>query len=133
MTISVIGAGYVGLVTAALFSELGNEVYCVDISKERVEMLKKGKVPFFEPGLGEFLSKNAKQKRLFFTTSYQDSVPKSQAVFICVGTPPKNNGEADLTYLFNAVEETAKNLSGYTLIAIKSTIPIGFEDDLEAT
>lgn len=133
MTITIIGAGYVGLVTAAVFSDLGNKVYCVDISKERIEHLKSGKIPFFEPSLDEYILRNVKNKRLFFTTSYQDAVPRSQIVFVCVGTPPKENGDADLSYLFTAVTETAKNLSGYTLITIKSTIPIGFEDDLEAT
>ncbi len=134
MTITVIGAGYVGLVTAAVFSELGNKVYCVDIVREKVEGLKRGKVPFFEPSLAEYIKRNVDSKRLFFTTSYKDSIPRSQIVFICVGTPPKENGEADLTYLFAAVEQTAKNLkSGYTLITIKSTIPIGFENQLEQT
>ena len=134
MTLTIIGAGYVGLVTAAVFSELGNKVYCVDIIPEKIEGLKKGTVPFFEPSLSEYITRNVKAKRLFFTTSYKESVPKSQVVFICVGTPPKETGEADLTYLFSAVEETAKNLkSGYTLITIKSTIPIGFEDQLEAS
>lgn len=131
MTLTIVGAGYVGLVTAAIFSELGNKVYCVDVVKEKIEGLKNGKVPFFEPSLAEYLQRNVKEKRLIFTTSYKESVPKSQVVFVCVGTPPKENGEADLTYLFAAVEETARNLSGYTLITIKSTIPIGFEDDLE--
>mgnify|MGYP001558947467 CR=1 FL=1 len=133
MTITVIGAGYVGLVTAAVFSELGNKVYCVDIDKQKIASLKRGQIPFFEPSLPDYIARNVNSSRLAFTTSYKDSVPKSQVVFICVGTPPKDNGEADLTYLFTAVEETAKNLSGYTLITIKSTIPIGFEDDLEAT
>ena len=133
MTLTVVGAGYVGLVTAAVFAELGNKVFCIDINKERIEGLKKGKVPFFEPLLPEYISRNYQAKRLFFTTSYRESVPKSQVVFICVGTPPKENGEADLSYLFAAVEETARNLAGYTLITIKSTIPIGFEDDLEST
>lgn len=133
MTITVIGAGYVGLVTAAVFSELGNKVYCIDVVPERIENLKKAIVPFYEPSLKEFIERNLKSKRLIFTTSYNESVPKSQAVFVCVGTPPKEDGEADLTYLFAAVEETAKNISGYTLITIKSTIPIGFEDDLEQT
>lgn len=133
MTLTIVGAGYVGLVTAAVFSELGNKVYCIDVNEERIAGLKKGKVPFFEPSLPEYLERNIAAKRLFFTTSYSQSVPKSQIVLICVGTPPQESGEADLTYLFQAVEETAKNLSGYTLITIKSTIPIGFEDDLEAT
>lgn len=133
MTLTVVGAGYVGLVTAAVFSDLGNKVYCIDIDKAKIENLKKGKVPFFEPSLPEYIQRNVASKRLVFTTSYNTSIPKSQIVLICVGTPPKENGEADLTYLFQAVEETAKNLSGYTLITIKSTIPIGFEKDLEAT
>lgn len=132
MTITIIGAGYVGLVTAAVFSELGNKVFCVDIDKERIENLKKGIVPFFEPQLSEYLLRNVEQKRLIFTDSYKDSVPLSQAVFICVGTPPKENGEANLAYLFKAVEETAKNLNKYALIVIKSTVPIGFESELEA-
>lgn len=132
MTLTIVGAGYVGLVTAAVFADLGNKVFCIDINKQRIEGLKRGKVPFFEPLLPEYIKRNLSQKRLFFTASYKESVPKSQVVFICVGTPPKDNGEADLTYLFAAVEETAKNLSGYTLITIKSTIPIGFEDDLES-
>lgn len=133
MTITVIGAGYVGLVTAAVFANLGNKVYCVDVLKDKIDDLKKGKVPFFEPSLEEYVQRNIKEKRLIFTTSYSQSIPYSQTVFVCVGTPPKPDGEADLTYLFSAVEEVAKNLKGYTLITIKSTIPIGFEDDLEAT
>lgn len=133
MTITVIGAGYVGLVTAAVFAELGNKVFCLDLNSDKIEGLKRGKIPFFEQSLPEYIQRNVDGKRLFFTTSYQSSVPKSQIIMICVGTPPKENGEADLTYLFSAVEQTAKNLSDYTLITIKSTIPIGFEDDLEAT
>lgn len=132
MTITIIGAGYVGLVTAGVFSELGNKVFCVDIDKERIENLKNGIIPFYEPQLSEYLIRNVKQKRLIFTDNYKDSVPLSQAVFICVGTPPKENGEANLDYLFKAVEETAKNLNKYALIVIKSTVPIGFESELEA-
>lgn len=132
MTITIIGAGYVGLVTSAVFSELGNKVYCVDVDKDRVKNLKKGEVPFYEPQLSEYLIRNINKKKLFFTDSYKESVPNSQIVFICVGTPPKENGEADLKYLFSAVEETAKNIKNYTLITIKSTVPIGFESELEA-
>jgi len=131
MTISIIGAGYVGLVTAAIFSEFGNKVFCVDISADQIDKLKKGEVPFYEPGLNEYLRRNSEEGRLHFTTSYKDSVPNSEVVFICVGTPPGKNGEADLSYLFAAIEQTAKNLTGDTLIVIKSTFPIGFEDELE--
>lgn len=132
MTLTVIGAGYVGLVTAAVFSELGNKVFCLDIDHQKIAGLKRGKVPFFEPSLAEYVKRNIAQKRLYFTTSYKESVPKSQIVIICVGTPPAKNGEADLSYLFSAVEETAKVILRYTLITIKSTIPIGFEQDLAA-
>ena len=133
MTLTVIGAGYVGLVSAAVFSDFGNKVFCIDINKGRIKDLEKGKIPFFEPQLDEFIKRNLKSKRLFFTTSYSESVPKSQVILVCVGTPPKNNGEADLSYLFGAVEEASKHFSGYTLIVIKSTVPVGFEDDLERT
>ena len=131
MTLTIIGAGYVGLVTAAVFSELGNKVFCVDTNNDKIEGLKIGNMPFFEPSLAEYVKRNQEAKRLFFTTSYKESVPHSEIVVICVGTPPKENGEADLTHLFSAVEEAAKNIASYTLITIKSTIPIGFEDDLE--
>lgn len=133
MKISIVGTGYVGLVTGAIFADLGNEVCCVDINKERIGGLKKSKVPFFEPGIAELVGKNVNKKRLNFTTDYRDCIPESKVVFIAVGTPPKENGEADLTQLFSAVEETAKHLKGYTIIAIKSTIPIGYEKELEET
>lgn len=131
MTLTVVGAGYVGLVTAAVFADLGNKVFCVDIDKEKIRNLKKGKIPFFEPSLADYIQRNL-NKNLFFDISYSQTIPKSQVVFICVGTPPKESGEADLSFLFAAVEATAKNLKGYTLITIKSTIPVGFEDDLES-
>ena len=131
MTISIIGTGYVGLVTGAVFADLGHEVFCVDIDKEKIAKLKKGVIPFFEPGLEELVKINLDQERLIFTDSYSDSVSDSKVVFICVGTPPKENGEADLTYLYQATESVAKHLKGYTLIAIKSTVPIGVEKELE--
>lgn len=131
MTLTIIGAGYVGLVSAAVFSELGNKVFCLDVDKKKIENLKIGRIPFFEPSLLEYVNRNVSQKRLFFTTSYKESVSHSQVVIICVGTPPAASGEADLTHLFAALEEAAKNISGYTLIAIKSTMPVGFEQELE--
>lgn len=131
MTVTVIGAGYVGLVTAAIFSEFGNTVYCVDVIEEKIQGLKKGIVPFFELSLPEYIQRNVEKERLFFTTDYKNAVLNSEIIFICVGTPPTNDGEADLTYLFSAVEEAAKNIKDYALIVIKSTVPVGFEDDLE--
>src|SRR3972149_11214372 len=115
MTISVIGAGYVGLVTSAVFSDLGNKVYCVDNDIKKIRLLKKGKIPFFEPMLADYIKRGIFKKRLIFTSLYKQAIPKSQVVLICVGTPPKNNGEANLSYLFSAVKEAAKNFTGYTL------------------
>lgn len=131
MTISIIGTGYVGLVTGAVFADFGHKVYCVDIDENKIESLKKGDVPFYEPGLEELVRRNIIQKRLVFTTDYSKAVPFSKITFICVGTPEGENGEANLSYLFQATRETAKHLKGYTLIAIKSTVPIGVEYELE--
>ncbi|MDD2822910.1 MAG: UDP-glucose/GDP-mannose dehydrogenase family protein [Candidatus Daviesbacteria bacterium] len=132
MNISVIGTGYVGLVTGAVFADLGHKVCCVDVDESKIEKLIQGEIPFFEPGLQELVKKNLNKGRLIFTTSYEQSVPNSQVVFICVGTPPKNNGEPNLEYLYQATESTAKYLKDYTLIAIKSTVPIGVEKELES-
>lgn len=131
MNIAVIGAGYVGLVTAAVFSHLGNKIYCVEISKEKINLIKKGLVPFYEPSLSQYIKESLENKRLFITDNYQDAIPNCDVVFICVGTPPKENGEADLSYLFDAVGKSAKNANKDTLIVIKSTIPVGFEAELE--
>lgn len=131
MTISIIGTGYVGLVTGAIFADLGHKVFCVDTDQNKINLLKKGSTPFYEPGLEEIVRRSSDQKRLIFTTSYTEAVPQSKVVFICVGTPSKNDGGVDTGYLFSAVEETAKHLHGYTLIAIKSTVPIGVEKDLQ--
>jgi len=131
MNISVIGTGYVGLVTGTVFADLGHKVYCVDIDESKIEKLMQGEIPFFEPGLQELVKKNLNQGRLFFTTSYEQSVPDSKVVFVCVGTPPKDNGEPNLSYLYQATESAAKHLKDYTLLAIKSTVPIGVEKELE--
>ncbi len=131
MTISIIGTGYVGLVTGAVFADTGYEVYCVDIDGEKLIKLNQGVIPFFEPNLEELVKKNLANGKLKFTGSYQKSVANSEIVFICVGTPPKENGEADLSYLYQASENVAKYLKDYTIIAIKSTVPIGVEKDLE--
>lgn len=131
MTISIIGTGYVGLVTGAIFADLGHKVFCLDIDKQKIASLKNGEIPFYEPGLKELVKRNVDQKRLLFTTESREAIPKSKVVFICVGTPANGNGEANLSYLFSAVTEVAKHLKGYTLIAIKSTVPIGVEVELE--
>lgn len=123
MNIAIIGSGYVGLVTGVCLAHIGHRVICVDNDAEKVNKLKKGVVPIFEPGLEELLKKYLKAKRLSFTTSIKDATKKSTAIFIAVGTPSKKNGDADLTYVENVAREIALNMDGYKLIIEKSTVP----------
>ena len=125
MTISFIGHGYVGLVTAAVFADLGSTVWVVGRTKEKIETLKKGIATFYEPGLSELVKRNVDAGRLRFTLNYHEAVSPSEIIFIAVGTPPKENGEADLTEVFNAAREIGKNLVGYKVVSIKSTVPPG--------
>ncbi len=124
MKIAIIGAGYVGLVTGACFAELGNKVICVDNDPEKIALLKKLKMPFFEKGLDKMVKKNVIAGRLVFTDSIEHAVKKSIIIFICVGTPPKQNGEADLSYIENVAAAIAKNMLSYRLIIEKSTVPV---------
>ena len=124
MNVCIIGAGYVGLVTGACFAELGNKVICVDNDAEKIAMLKKLKMPFYENNLSRLVKKNVKAKRLFFTDSIQEGVRKSLVIFICVGTPPKSGGEADLSYIESVASKIAENMSSYRLIVEKSTVPV---------
>lgn len=130
MKIAIIGTGYVGLTTAAVFSELGNEVIGVDIDQDKIERLKKGEVPIFEPTLAEYLDRNSKAGRLSFTTSYKDAVDGAEVIFICVGTPSQSDGKPDSSFILNAAEEVAKNLKSYAVMVIKSTSPIGIGQQL---
>lgn len=125
MKLTVVGHGYVGLVSAAVFADLGNEVWCVGRTPKKIENLKNGTMPFFEPGLKEVVVNNIKAGRLHFTLSYQDAVPGSDVIFICVGTPSASNGEADLSAVYKAAEEIGKNIYKYTVVACKSTVPVG--------
>jgi UDPglucose 6-dehydrogenase len=125
MTIAFIGHGYVGLVTASVFADLGNTVWVVGRTPEKIETLKKGIATFYEPGLSELVKRNVKAGRLKFTLSYKDAVTASEIVFICVGTPPKANGEADLTNVFEAAQSISGVLSGYKVVVVKSTVPPG--------
>lgn len=125
MTITFVGHGYVGLVTASIFADLGNTVWVVGHTKEKIENLKKGILPIYEPGLEEIVKRNVKAKRLLFTLDYGESLPSSDAVFIAVGTPPKPTGEADLSVVFEVAKKVGENLSGYTVVVTKSTVPIG--------
>ncbi len=124
MNISIIGSGYVGLVTGSCLAELGNKVICVDSDSKKVAALKKGIIPIFEPGLEELVVNNAGRKRLKFSSSIKEAVNKSEVIFIAVGTPPLDNGEADLAGIENVARNIALNMSGYRLIVEKSTVPV---------
>lgn len=122
----MIGTGYVGLVTGTCFAALGHEVICVDNDAAKVERLRKGEIPIFEPGLEDMVKQNVRAKRLSFTASYAEAVPDSEAVFIAVGTPTKEtDGSADLTAVFAVANGVAKHIKGYTVIVDKSTVPVG--------
>src|SRR3990170_6962007 len=125
MTITFIGHGYVGLVTAAVFADLGNTVWVVGRTKAKIDNLKRGIMPFFEPGLEEMVRRNLGAGRLKFTLNYEDAVSETKIIFICVGTPSKGNGEADLSAVFKSAESIGKNLKNYAVIVTKSTVPVG--------
>lgn len=126
MQIAMIGAGYVGLVTGACFSEFGANVTCVDQDIDKILILNKGQIPIFEPGLEDLVRTNVQAKRLTFTSDLKTAVEKSDAVFIAVGTPSRRgDGHADLSFVFAAAKEIASSLNGYTLIVTKSTVPVG--------
>jgi UDPglucose 6-dehydrogenase len=106
--IAVAGTGYVGLATGTCFADMGNTVTCIDISEEKIEMLRQGQVPIYEPGLGELIERNVRAGRLKFTTSYEEALSNAEYVFICVGTPSGVDGEADLQYVRMAAESVAR-------------------------
>ena len=125
MKTAVIGTGYVGLVQGVIMADFGADVICMDINKEKIEILKKGIVPIFEPGLQELLTKNIKAKRIKFTTDMKTAVENSDVIFIAVGTPPAEDGSADLKYVLSAAQEIGKFINGYKVIVNKSTVPVG--------
>ncbi len=132
MTISFIGHGYVGLVTACIFADFGNKVWVIGHTPEKIKRLKEGDPIIYEPGLQELLKKNLEAKRLFFTTEYDEAISESNIVFITVGTPPKKTGEADLSAVFAVSQEIAKHLrKGLTVVSCKSTVPVGTNKKVE--
>jgi UDPglucose 6-dehydrogenase len=128
MNITIIGTGYVGLVSGTCFAESGNEVICVDIDAARIEQLKAAKIPIYEPGLEELVRRNLKEGRLSFTTELASAISQSMISFIAVGTPMSANGAADLTAVLKVAEDVAKAVNGYHVLAVKSTVPVGTND-----
>ena len=128
MQLLIIGAGYVGLVTGACFAEMGHNVICLDIDHSKVEQLKKGNLPIYEPGLKEIVERNIKTKRLSFTTNYQEAVEQALICFIAVNTPANEDGSANLQYVKSAASNIASCMPSYRLIVNKSTVPIGTGD-----
>jgi UDPglucose 6-dehydrogenase len=125
MNIAVIGTGYVGLVTGACFAEMGHHVTCVDNQEDKIDSLRRGKVPIYEPGLEDMVRRNARAERLAFTCDIDQGVRGALVVFITVGTPPDQNGRADLRYIREVAQAIARTMNGYKLIVTKSTVPVG--------
>ena len=123
--ITIIGTGYVGLVTGAGMSEFGNKVICTDIDKNKIEKLNSGIIPIHEPGLEEIIKRNSLDNRLLFSTNIEDSIMQSEIVIIAVGTPMGVNGTADMSFVYSAVEKISNNLNSYKVVCTKSTVPIG--------
>jgi len=132
MRIGMVGTGYVGLVSGACFAEFGIDVVCIDTDAGKIERLKRGEIPIYEPGLDDLVERQVKSGRLSFTTDLSHAVKGSSAVFVAVGTPTKReSGSADLSYVFQAAREIAREIEDYTLIVTKSTVPVGTAREVE--
>lgn len=132
MKITVVGTGYVGLVTGTCLAENGNDVTCVDIDKTKVERMKRGHVPIYEPGLKELFDRNTKEQRLRFTSDLEEGLDKAEIVFLALPTPPSEDGSADLSYILGAAADIGPLLQRYTIIINKSTVPVGTADKVRA-
>ncbi|MFC1700093.1 UDP-glucose dehydrogenase family protein [Patescibacteria group bacterium] len=131
MNICVVGTGYVGLVGAAIFADWGNRIIGVDIDAEKIERIKNGEMPIFEPGLSEIVSKNIKNGNLSFTTSLAEGMSDAEIVFICVGTPESDTGHADLSAIWKVSQEIGQNLGSYKVVVVKSTVPVGTNEKIK--
>ncbi|MEO6038400.1 MAG: UDP-glucose/GDP-mannose dehydrogenase family protein, partial [Saprospiraceae bacterium] len=132
MNIAVIGTGYVGLVTGTCFAETGNNVICVDINAQKVERLKQGEVPIYEPGLDILFERNTKEGRLHFTTDLREAVAPSQIIFLALPTPPDEDGSADLSYIMGCARDLSEIITDYKVIVDKSTVPVGTAEQVAA-
>jgi len=132
MKICMVGAGYVGLVSGSCFADLGNSVWCVDKDKQKIDMLNKGQIPIFEPGLKDLINKNYSSGRLKFTTNLNKAAKNSDIIFICVGTPTSNKrGSANLQYVFKVAAELRQYINKFKIIVTKSTVPVTTSDKIE--
>ncbi|MDX2023798.1 MAG: UDP-glucose/GDP-mannose dehydrogenase family protein [Deltaproteobacteria bacterium] len=132
MKVCVIGTGYVGLVAGAGFADMGNDVVCCDIDQSKIDTLKAGQLPIYEPGLEDLVARNVQERRLSFTTDVPAGVAGAEVIVLAVGTPPGPDGSADLQYIFKAAETAAKSLTGWAVVVTKSTVPVGTGDRIEA-
>ena len=131
MKITIIGAGYVGLVQAVCLADFGFNVICIEKDTEKLRDLKFGKIPFYEPGLEDLFRKNLKSNRLNFTNEFSENISTSDVIFICVGTPPKKNGESNLSFVDQVSKDISKKIKGYTVVVSKSTVPVGTSKRIE--
>ena len=132
MKIAVVGTGYVGLVTGTCLADTGNQVICVDINEKKVEMMKNGQVPIYEPGLEQLFNRNINQNRLHFTTNLAEAIVEAKIIFLALPTPPGGDGAADLSYVLGAAKDIAKLITEYKVIVTKSTVPVGTADKVTA-
>jgi len=132
LRIVVVGTGYVGLVSGAGLADFGNEVLCVDVDRSKIDQLERGEIPFYEPGLKDLVVRNMRERRLRFSTSLEQATRWGEVVFICVGTPPRRNGTADMRAVYDVAKKVAKAMPGYRLIVQKSTVPVGTGDRVHA-
>ncbi|WP_285269480.1 UDP-glucose dehydrogenase family protein [Kaistella rhinocerotis] len=133
MNITIVGTGYVGLVTGTTLAELGNTVYCVDIDEDKVAAMQQGVVPIYEPGLEEMFLRNIQSRRLFFTTNLNEALQKSEVIYLALPTPPGEDGSADLSYVLNVAEKIGEAMTEYKVIVNKSTVPVGTADTVRET
>lgn len=132
MKLAIMGTGYVGLVSGACFSDLGHDVVCVDINEQKITDLTSGKIPIYEPGLEEMVKQNVREGRLTFSTNVKKAIRDALLIFVCVGTPPKEDGTADLRFVFDVARSVGQEMNGYKIVVDKSTVPVGTADSVRA-